>query len=233
MNISVIIPTFNEETTIERTLKALVTDGYAHEVIVVDGGSTDKTVRLVDETAAQLPPSVKTRLRLIYSQKGRAVQMNEGARCAAGDVFLFLHADTTLPADGLKSIGREVTQGARAGRFRMKFDDPNWLLNLYSAYTRFHAFSYGDQGFFAARDLFREVGGFRTDVPFEDIDFYRRVRNVTKPVIIAKPVTTSARRFRQFGFFKQKGINIWLVGLHALGFDVAPIKKRIYPDFRS
>lgn len=221
MKISIIIPTLNEEATIELTLRDLFHRQNPDEVIVVDGGSSDQTVALASQWTS-----------VISSAKGRAYQMNIGAQHAKGDVYLFLHADTLLPVQGLDLIREVLDGGARAGRFRMRFDDSSWILKWYSFYTRFHFFSYGDQGFFVTKDLFQLLGGFRTDVPFEDIDFYRRLRSVTKPVMIRVPVTTSARRFQHSGYWKQKWINIWLVSLYYLGFNVFRAKKELYPDIR-
>lgn len=188
---------------------------------MVDGGSTDQTVQV----AAEWCP-------VVNSEKGRARQMNVGAEKARGDVFLFLHADTTLPEKGLEKIRQAMAQGYLAGRFRMRFDDSRWLLRLYASYTRFHFFSYGDQGFFIRRDLFEKMGGFREDVPFEDIDFYRRLLKVTRPVILKDSVITSARRFIAMGCLKQKFINLFLVALYYLGIDVFRFQKKLYPDIR-
>ena len=114
----------------------------------------------------------------------------------------------------------------------MKFNDSRWILKLYAAYTRFHFFSYGDQGFFVTKDLFQKLRGFRTDASFEDIEFYSRMRKVTRPVIIQEPVTTSARRFVKVGSVTQKILNMWLVGLYYLGFNILPLKQKVYPDIR-
>ncbi|MBI4358135.1 MAG: glycosyltransferase family 2 protein, partial [Candidatus Omnitrophica bacterium] len=269
-SVSVIVPTYNEESVIHSTLEDLFSRHHPNQVIVVDGGSNDRTVELVlgfskmSQTASPFPPqgvggSVQNRalrtdpprflaemgedrgggenirqsphpslpphseavprrsvrcvrrqggkesvgqivpgtvtITVLHSIKGRAFQMNVGARHATGDVLLFLHADTRLPDNGLEQIKEVIGQGARAGRFRMKFDNRKRLLRLYETYTRFHFFSYGDQGFFVARELFEKLGGFDETVPFEDIDFYQRLRRMTKPVIIQDPVVTSARRF--------------------------------------
>ena len=158
--------------------------------------------------------------------------MNVGARHATGDIFLFLHADTTLPEKALVLIKHAIQKGAKAGRFRMKFDDRHWLLRFYESYTRFQFFSYGDQGLFVRRDFFEELGGFREDVPFEDIDFYRCLSRYTKPVIIKDPVITSARRFGGIGYLKQKFINLFLVTLYYAGFNVFSLKKKFYPEVR-
>jgi rSAM/selenodomain-associated transferase 2 len=219
--ISVIIPTYHEEKTICATLENLFSEHAPEEVIVVDGGSTDQTASIASEWTT-----------VLTSKKGRAFQMNVGARHATGDIFLFLHADTKLPEKALVLIQEEIHNGAKAGRFRMKFDGKQWLLRFYESYTRFHFFSYGDQGFFVRRDLFEELGGFRENVPFEDIDFYKRLRQRIKPVIIKKPVITSARRFCGVGCLKQKLINLFLVGLYYAGFDIFTLKKKFYPEVR-
>lgn len=219
--VSVIIPTYNEEKTIHSALENLFTKQAPEEVIVIDGGSTDNTRALAKEWAM-----------VLQTEKGRAHQMNQGAKAATGDVFLFLHSDTKLPDNGLNLIRDEIQKGVKAGRFRMKFDGRQWLLRFYESYTRFQFFSYGDQGFFVRRDLFEELGGFREDVPFEDIDFYKRLRQSTKPTIIKRPVITSARRFGGIGYLKQKFINLFLVGLYYVGFDIFSLKKKFYPEVR-
>ena len=221
MKISIIIPTFNEEKTIHETLKNLLAFHRPDEVIVVDGGSTDQTVSLASEWTT-----------VIQTSKGRAHQMNIGVGQAKGDILLFLHADTILPSGGLETIRKRISEGCRAGRFRMKFDDRRWLLRFYESYTRFHFFSYGDQAFFVTREFFQKLDGFNEIVPFEDIDFYKRLRTVTKPVIIKDPVTTSARRFCGVGCLKQKFINLFLVALYYAVFDVFRMKVKLYPEIR-
>lgn len=221
MKISVIIPTYNEEKSIHATLEHLLTFHKPDEVIVVDGGSTDQTIGLASEWVP-----------VVRSSKGRAHQMNIGAARAKGDVLLFLHADTMLPPEGLERIKQNIENGVQAGRYRMRFDDRRWVLRFYETHTRFHFFSYGDQGFFVTKELFQKLGGFNESVPFEDIDFYKRVRQVTKPVIVKSPVVTSARRFCGVGCLRQKFINLFLVGLYYAGFNVLGMKEKLYPDIR-
>ena len=220
MKISAIIPALNEESVIENSLRSL-SAARPYEIIVVDGGSVDATVRIAERFA-----------RVLSCEKGRALQMNAGAQKATGDVLLFLHADTCLPEDGLGLIRQALEKNRDAGRFRVSFDAPDFLLRCFAFYTRFHAFSYGDQAFFLRRNLFESLGGFDPVVPFEDIEFYKRLRRKTHPIILPQAVITSARRFRQAGSMKQKWINLLLVALYHAGIDIFPLKRKWYPDVR-
>lgn len=224
MTISVIIPALNEEQVIGSTLAALAAQAPG-EIIVVDGGSRDRTREVASRHAT-----------VLVSEPGRARQMNVGARHARGEAFLFLHADTQLPAGGLEKIARVLAPGGRgAGRFRVRFDEPHPLLAFYAYQTRFPFFSYGDQAFFVRRELFDALGGFREDAPFEDIDFYRRLSRLQKPVILPDAVSTSARRFTANGPLRQKMVNVVLASLYYLGCPAGPLarlKKSWYPDIR-
>jgi len=222
MNISIIIPTLNEETTIAHTLENLSIFHRPHEIILVDGGSQDQTVPIASKWA-----------KVISSDQGRARQMNVGAKEARGDVLLFLHADTKLPENGLELIVESIQKKHdQAGRFRLRFDEKKWSLKLFASYTRFRFFSYGDQALFITKELFESLGGFREDVPFEDVDFFKRLSKKERFTIIKEPVVTSARRFLNKGCWQQKWINSFLLGLYYLGQNVSRVKDRLYPDVR-
>ncbi len=211
--VSVILPALNEEKGLEAALLNLIKNHHPDEIIVADGGSTDRTLAIASRYA-----------KVVRSKKGRASQMNAGAQVAKGNLFLFLHADTTLPAGALKNIRETLLrEESRSGRFRMIFGHPHPLLRFFQFYTRFHFFSYGDQGFFVTKELFHKMGGFDENAPFEDIDFYRRLRKLDRPVILSSPVITSPRRFLKNGIIRQKLINIILVSMHYLGLKPAQI----------
>lgn len=225
MKISVIIPTLNEEESIVSTLEDLIFKHKPYEVIVVDGGSTDNTRKIA-----------KKHTRVICSKAGRAAQMNVGAKEAKGDILLFLHADTKLPPGALKKIERVLKEGNKSsGRFRVGFDSKHLILQFYAFFTRFHLFSYGDQGLFIRKELFENIGGFCENVLFEDIDIYRRVLNYEKPVILNDCVITAARRFLKQGIIKQGMIDALFFFACLFGLNnklLLPLKKWLYADVR-
>lgn len=224
VRLSVIVPALNEAACIAQTLEVLRSAiDPGDEILLTDGGSSDATVNI----AAALCD------RVVSSAPGRARQMNAGAKNAQGDVFLFLHADTRISRNAVAAMKQAVIQGGKAGRFRMRFDGPpSILMRFYESYTRFQFFSYGDQGFFVTRPVFELLQGYREDVPFEDLDFYSRLRKQMRPLILKEHVTTSFRRFEKTGAWRQKWINIVLVTLYYAGVDIEPLKKKWYPDVR-
>ncbi|MBM3224935.1 MAG: glycosyltransferase, partial [Candidatus Tectomicrobia bacterium] len=143
-HISVIVPTLNEQDHLAATLQSIALRA-GDELIVVDGGSTDQTAAI----ARQFTPHV------LQSPRGRAVQMNHGAQQAQGDILLFLHADTLLPAGGLDAVRRAVQAGATGGAFRLIITPPTPALRLIAWGTnlrsRFGQLPYGDQALFMPR----------------------------------------------------------------------------------
>ncbi len=195
--ISIIIPTANEARHLPQTLAALARAGGAvtHEVLVVDGASSDPTAALARESGAYV---------VLGKVRQRAAQMNLGAKHARGDVLLFLHGDTVLPMSALAQIEAALSNPrVVGGAFARRYDSPSRLLRLTCslAYLRGRLIGWflGDQGIFVRAEIFRELGGYK-DVPlFEDLDFSRRMRRLGRTVILRPAVTSAARRFETLG----------------------------------
>jgi rSAM/selenodomain-associated transferase 2 len=189
--ISIIVPTFNEARHLPATLDAIQRNAGAHEVIVVDADSFDTTIDIALERGA----------RVVWSSvRRRAAQMNLGVHSAHGDVFLFLHADTRLPQDGLENIEHAVAKRrVVGGGFARRYDSPSRFLRitctLAEARTRLSGLFLGDQAIFVRREVFNVLGGFRDINLFEDLDFSRRMRRQGRVVTLRPPVISSARRF--------------------------------------
>lgn len=190
--ISVIVPVLDEERRIATTLADVLEVPGLREVIVVDGGSTDRTA----EIAHTFP------VRVVAAPRGRARQMNAGAAVATGRTLLFLHADTTLPRDAARQIER-VLSDARvvAGAFRTwtVADDPApWFapaLHAADLRSRYTSLPYGDQAVFVRTDAFRKVGGFPDQPLMEDLELARRLRGIGRIRTARATVRVSGRRF--------------------------------------
>ena len=224
--ISVIIPIYNEEGTIGRTLqrlKSMPDSNAISEIIVVDAGSTDGSIseaRAHGATAIQSP------------RKGRAAQMNFGARAAKGSILYFLHADSIPPETFATDIREAVEQGFEAGCFRLRFDKNHWFLKANSWFTRFdlNAFRFGDQSLFVTAIPFDEVGGFcERHVLMEDQEIIGRLKKRVKFTVLPKEVSTSARKYTANGIFRLQGIFYLIYFMYQLGFSQETLVK----TFRS
>ena len=223
MKISVIIPTLNEESHIEKTLQSVIKQEGDYEICVVDGGSTDNTVAIAKRYAC-----------VINSKRGRAVQMNAGANLCRGDVLLFLHGDTLLPDNAFRELRKRMRDDTvSGGSFYIAFDADNFILRGVSFITRFSfgLFHFGDQGIFVRRDVFQKLRGYKEIPIMEDYDFYKRLRKQGKVILIRMPVISSARRFIKKGVIRQLLINKFVVLAYWAGVDIQTI-KRFYDDMR-
>jgi rSAM/selenodomain-associated transferase 2 len=220
--LSVIVPTLNEEACIAGALEALAPlRARGHEVIVVDGGSEDATVTLARPLCD----------RLVNSARGRALQMNAGARAARGAALVFLHADTRLPSDADAFIQRAL-ETAAWGRFDVEIESRRALLRLVACAmnlrSRLTGIATGDQAIFVRRDAF---AGFPEIPLMEDIAFSRLMKRRAQPVCLRQRVKTSARRWEARGVLRTIALMWRLRLLYALG--IAPQRlTRGYGDQR-
>ena len=205
MTFTVIIPTLNEAGVIVATLRLTAQLGF-HDIVVVDGGSTDGTRALVESEVAN-GASVSGAIRLLSSSAGRARQLNAGAAACTTDVFVFLHADSSLPHRARALIEQALTNPAVVGgRFDVRFDRPSIWGRIISAFmnarSRLSRISTGDQAMFVRRPIFEQLGGF-ADIPImEDIDFSTRLKRAGETAAIRERVTTSFRRWERQGPFR-------------------------------
>ncbi len=210
MNVSVVIPALNEEGCIAETVRAL-RRVRPHEILVVDGGSTDATVERAGEADA-----------VLTGPRGRAAQMNHGAARASGEALLFLHADCTLEEGALAWVPRALRRpGVAAGCFRMRVQAPGWLYRAidFGATARvwLAGVAYGDQGLFLRRDTFERAGGFPALRLMEDVFLSLALRRRGRLVVVPSEVFVSPRRWRQQGLVRQTLRNWVLTALAAAG----------------
>jgi len=197
-SISIIIPVLNEEKSISNILACLENNGSKEnieEVIIVDGGSVDKTISIASEKGATV----------INSPKGRAKQMNLGAKQAKGEILYFLHVDTLPPSHFDKSILKAIQNNHKAGCFQMSFDSNSRFLKFFAWFTRVnHTICRGgDQSLFITKNLFTKTKGFNEDyIVYEDNEFIERLYKKTYFKILPEKVKTSARRYEEHGTVK-------------------------------
>jgi len=222
--LSIVIPALNESENLARNLPDLVTREPDAEVLVVDGGSEDDS----REAVARIPS-----VRWLAGERGRARQMNAGARAAHGDVLVFLHADTVLPDRAGAAIHEAlVDPDVVGGRFDVRLDSRRillavvgWMMNQRSRLT---GISTGDQAIFARRKAFDAVGGF-ADIPLmEDIDFTRRLKRLGGMAALRQRVITSARKWEREGVVRTIVLMWTLRLLYTLGVSPARLHRWYY-----
>jgi rSAM/selenodomain-associated transferase 2 len=233
--ISVIIPTYNEEKVLPGTLQALFSQPGKFETIVVDGGSTDRTCKVVAGLALSPQHAALSTVRLLSAPKGRASQMNAGAKQANGEWLLFLHADTRLPDGAIQRLNdMERDQTIQAGGFMHQFSGDDWRLRLISFLDNFRCtrsrIIYGDQALFVRRALFEQLGGFPHQPILEDVAFCERLIKVTKPLLLFPPVVTDARKFIKMGIWRSF-IRVLFIILH-VEFRLPVLPQAFFQDIR-
>ena len=234
MKLSIIIPTLNEESFIEKNLASIrkqllaIGNELSAEIIVADGGSRDRTV----ETARRFAD------RVCISDKGRGEQMNAGAMISTGEWLLFLHADSVIFDSGMRRMLEIMDSELRTsnsepriagGAFRLKIDSPTPMYRCWGKIafkiissaanmrSRILGIAYGDQGIFARRNIFYTVGGYPDISIMEDVEFVKRLKGKGKFIILNECVTTSSRRWDREGILYTTIRNWILISLYLIG----------------
>lgn len=207
VRLSIIIPVFNEAAGLPGLLEHLATlSGRDSEVIVVDGGSEDGSRQV----------ALRAGVQAICSERGRARQMNAGAAAAHGDVLLFLHADTELPASALQAIEVAIRRSGGIqknvwGRFDVQIAGRPFMLRVIACLmnwrSRISGIATGDQAMFMTRHAYESAGGFPDQPLMEDVELSKRLLALSKPVCLTDRVVTSGRRWERRGVWK----TIWLM----------------------
>lgn len=225
--VSVIVPALNESPRVAETLRALQALRQAgHEVILVDGGSDDGTPEVASGWVD----------RVVSGPRGRALQLNAGAREAGGDILLFLHADTLAPPAALAAFLGSFPSSDRVwGRFDVRLSGRRFLLRvverLMNLRSRLSGIATGDQAIFVRRSAFDRVGGYPSIPLMEDVALSRALKRLSRPLCIREPVVTSSRRWEEHGIGRTI-VLMWRLRLaYALGADPHRL-ARIYPDHR-
>ncbi len=217
--ISVVIPTLDEAELIESAVSSPLAVAGA-ECIVVDGGSRDRT----------LDRAARAGARVARAPRGRAAQLNAGARLAANPLLVFLHADTILPP-GYEGVVRRILSGPNiaCGAFRLRIEPASSSLRaierIANLRARRLALPYGDQALFVRADRFHQLGGF-PDLPvMEDFEFVRRLRRTGRVEIAAEAVATSSRRWRRNGAWRTTLMHQVALLAYFSGIRVATIAR--------
>ncbi len=200
-SVSIIIPTLNEQEALPDLVQSLALQSAA-EVIVADGGSGDRTRGVVDLAG----------WRWVDAPRGRAAQMNAGARLAKGDVLLFLHADVTLQAGALAAIQQAVAAGAESGNLEIAFGGGDWVARtfdfIYRARLPF-GILYGDSGIWVRRDVFQTLGGYRDWPIMEDYELARRLWRRGTMRFLRNKIYVSPRRWKNAGLLH--ALAVWVL----------------------
>ena len=217
--VTVVIPTYNSEKTIENTLNSICK--YFNKIIMVDANSCDLTIQM----------SKKYNIKIIKSLKGRGPQLILGAEHTATDWIFFLHSDTIIKKSNIIDINQFITNtlnNNKAASFKIKFNTNNiWsnllskLVNIRSKYLKL---PYGDQGLLISRSFYKNIGGYKNIPIMEDVEIIRAIgfRNIK---ILNSYIITDAARFENQGWIYRPMINLFCLTLYFLGFNINYINK--------
>ena len=221
--LSIIVPALNEAGHIRQTLSDLApVREQGHEVIVVDGGSTDATVSEAGDLAD----------KIIEATRGRASQMNAGAGAARGELLWFLHADTRVPPQAAGALVSAIEAGALWGRFDVRLSGKQRLLRIVERSMNWRScltgIATGDQGIFVTRGAFQQVGRYPEIPLMEDIALSKALRRIARPACVGVRLVTSSRRWEEKGVLRTV-VLMWRLRLaYATGTSPAQLVRRYY-----
>jgi rSAM/selenodomain-associated transferase 2 len=226
--ISIIVPTLNEADSIAETLDALTFFDEKTEIIVVDGGSDDATIAIVQNYDVKI---------LHSSQRGRGQQLQIGGGAARGEILWFVHADTIVSSNAIREI-KQVLKDSRVvgGNFTIRFDGERFAAKFLTwLYPKLNLLGliYGDSAIFVRREIYEQIGGFRAFPIFEDLDFVERLRKTGEIVTLSSVVTTSSRRFENKSFVFTFSRWTILQILYWLGASPDKLLKIYFPTAKS
>lgn len=222
--ISVIIPILNEENILEKTLSRLQPELKNHELIIVDGGSTDGSIHIAEKYG-----------KVIKSEQGRAKQLNAGAAAATGEILIFLHADVWLEQGAGKAVESALLSGYVGGGFLQKIDGRSILYRIIEKTAdirgKYLKVFYGDSGIYVKRTDFERIGGFPEVPIMEEIGFSKALRKLGKTKMVKPRIHISARRWEANGIVRTTTINWLITFLYFLGFSLERLAK-LYRNIR-
>lgn len=216
--ISIIIPTLNEEEYLDRLLSRLGDNPEGLEIILVDGGSEDATLDIAKRYG----------VHIIQTKPGRAHQLNTGADASTKELLWFVHADTLPPVNWREKIEEAIEKGSKSGCFCFEFDENRGVRRVNSYCTRLPLmiFRGGDQSLFATRDLFNRVEGYNEKLEImEDYEIIKKLRKHTQFEIIKSPIRVSSRKYRENSYFKVNLANLVVFSAFYFGIDTGWLKS--------
>ncbi|RAK08630.1 rSAM/selenodomain-associated transferase 2 [Halanaerobium saccharolyticum] len=228
VQLSVVIPTLNEEKNIADLIDYLKNEKVKTEIIISDADSSDQTREIAASRGA----------KVVNSRQGnRGLQLNKGAEIASAPLILFLHADSTLENSALNSLVKKMKRKPDkiGGCFSLKIESEHPLLKFISWSSNLRArylnLIFGDQGMFIKKEIFKKLGGFPEIELMEDWEFSRKMAEAGELLFLDKKIYTSARRWEEYGVLKTILLMHKIKFLHMLGYSPQKLKK-IYHDAR-
>lgn len=223
--ISIVMPVYNEEVILSQACVKLRELSSEAEIIFVDGFSSDRSAEFASRYG-----------KVLFSKKGRAIQMNYGATQARGDILLFLHADNIISAGTPETIERKIMKdGYIGGCLTQRLDNSAFIYRLIEWFGNMRARItkefYGDQGIFVKKDTFFKIGGFPEVPIMEDVIFTKNLRKSGKTIVLPDKILVSARRWEKKGVIKTTFLFNLIILLFWLKVPLNKIKQ-LYEDLR-